>query len=242
MKGQRMMKHILHKANTRGLADHDWLLSRHTFSFADYYNPERMNFGLLRVINDDIVKPEMGFGTHPHENMEIVSIPLTGSLRHQDSMGNKHIISAGEVQLLSAGSGLTHSEYNSSAQEDVNFLQIWVLPKEKNTSPRYGQKMFDKSERKNRFQTLISPDIDSDAIWINQDAWFSMAAIDSETTLSYHKQRSDTGLYFFVIRGQVEINGHMLEQRDGLGLTGVSSLKVSAQNRSELLCIEVAMT
>jgi len=128
MKGQRMMKHILHKANTRGLADHDWLLSRHTFSFADYYNPERMNFGLLRVINDDIVKPEMGFGTHPHENMEIVSIPLTGSLRHQDSMGNKHIISAGEVQLLSAGSGLTHSEYNSSAQEDVNFLQIWVLP------------------------------------------------------------------------------------------------------------------
>jgi len=138
------MKNILHKADSRGMADHGWLVSRHTFSFADYHNPERVRFGLLRVINDDIVKPDMGFGTHPHENMEIISVPLSGSLRHQDSMGNKHVIKAGEIQVMSAGTGVTHSEYNNSTQEDVNFLQIWVLPKEKNITPRYGQQLLQK--------------------------------------------------------------------------------------------------
>ena len=236
------MKPILHKADSRGLADHGWLVSRHTFSFANYYHPERMNFGLLRVINDDIVKPEMGFGTHPHENMEIVSIPLAGSLRHQDSMGNKHIITAGEVQIMSAGTGLTHSEYNNSAQDDVNFLQIWVLPKEENIRPRYGQRLFAKNDRQNRFQTLVSPEKYSDAVWINQDAWFSMADIATGTSLSYHKQRPETGLYFFVISGQVEIDGHTLEQRDGLGLTSSDDVKINAQRLTELLCIEVPMT
>ena len=204
------MNHILHKAHSRGLADHGWLLSRHTFSFANYYNPERMNFGLLRVINDDIVKPEMGFGTHPHENMEIVSIPLAGSLRHQDSMGNKHIITAGEVQIMSAGSGLTHSEYNNSEQDDVNFLQIWVFPKEKDISPRYGQQLFAKNDRQNHFQTLVSPDKDSGAVWINQDAWLSMADFDAGLSSRYQKYRKETGLYFFVISGQVEVDGQVL--------------------------------
>lgn len=236
------MKPIHHKADSRGLADHGWLFSRHTFSFANYYNPERMNFGLLRVINDDIVKPEMGFGTHPHENMEIVSIPLAGSLRHQDSMGNKHIITAGEVQIMSAGSGLTHSEYNNSAEEDVNFLQIWLFPKEKNITPRYGQKLFSKKDRQNRFQTLVSPDKESDAIWINQDAWLSMADFDSGTSVSYLKQQAETGLYFFVISGQVEIDDHALDQRDGLGLTGENDVHIKAKSQTELLCIEVPMT
>lgn len=236
------MKPILHKADSRGLADHGWLISRHTFSFANYYNPERMNLGLLRVINDDIVKPELGFGTHPHENMEIVSIPLAGSLRHQDSMGNKHIITTGEVQIMSAGSGLTHSEYNNSKQDDVNFLQVWVFPKEQNITPRYGQQLFDKKDRHNRFQTLISPDKDSGAVWINQDAWFSMADFDAGTSLSYHKQRAETGLYFFVISGQVEIDGHTLEKRDGLGLMVSNDVQINAQSQAELLCIEIPMT
>lgn len=236
------MNHILHKVDSRGLADHGWLVSRHTFSFANYHNSERMNFGLLRVINDDIVKPEMGFGTHPHENMEIVSIPFAGSLWHQDSMGNKHIITAGEVQVMSAGSGLTHSEFNNSEQDDVNFLQIWVFPKEKNIIPRYGQQLFAKKDRQNRFQILVSPDKDSGAVWINQDAWFSMADFDSGTSLSYQKHRAETGLYFFVISGQAEIDGHALEQRDGLGLTGGNDVQISAQSQAELLCIEVPMT
>lgn len=236
------MTHILHKADSRGLADHDWLVSRHTFSFANYHNPERMNFGLLRVINDDIVKPDMGFGTHPHENMEIVSIPLIGSLRHQDSMGNKHVINAGEVQIMSAGSGLTHSEYNNSPQEDVNFLQIWVFPKEKNITPRYGQQLFDKSDRQNRFQIVVSPEKDSGAIWINQEAWFSMADLDAGTSLDYRKQRAETGLYFFVLSGQVEIEGHELERRDGLGLAKGNDVQINAQSQAELLCIEIPMT
>jgi redox-sensitive bicupin YhaK (pirin superfamily) len=235
------MTKILHKADSRGLADHGWLVSRHTFSFADYHNPARMHFGLLRVINDDIVKPAMGFGTHPHENMEIISIPLVGSLRHQDSMGNKHVITTGEVQIMSAGSGLTHSEYNNSEQDDVNFLQIWVFPKAKNIAPRYGQQLFDKNDRQNRFQTLVSPDEDSGAIWINQEAWFSMADLAAGTSISYYKQRVETGLYFFVISGQVVIEGNELKRRDGLGLTVGNDVQISAQSPVELLCIEVPM-
>jgi len=231
----------MHKADSRGLADHGWLVSRHTFSFADYHNPERMQFGLLRVINDDIVNPSMGFGTHPHENMEIISIPLAGSLRHQDSMGNKHIITTGEVQIMSAGSGLTHSEYNNSGQDDVNFLQIWIFPKEKNITPRYGQKRFEKSDRQNRFQTLISPNKDSGALWINQEAWLSIAAADAGTSITYHKQRTETGLYFFIIDGQVKIDGIELIRRDGLGLTDGKEVKITAFSQTELLCIEVPM-
>jgi redox-sensitive bicupin YhaK (pirin superfamily) len=235
------MKNILHKADSRGMADHGWLVSRHTFSFADYHNPERVRFGLLRVINDDIVKPDMGFGTHPHENMEIISIPLAGSLRHQDNMGNKHVIKTGEIQIMSAGTGLTHSEYNNSAQEDVCFLQIWVFPKERNITPRYDQQLFAKSDRQNCFQMLVSPDKGSGAIWINQNAWFSMANLNAGTSLDYRKQRAETGLYFFVISGQVVIEGHGLERRDGLGLSEGKDVQISAQSQSELLCIEVPM-
>lgn len=204
------MSSILHKADSRGLADHGWLVSRHTFSFADYHNPQRMNFGLLRVLNDDIVKPAMGFGTHPHENMEIVSIPLSGSLRHQDSLGNRHQITVGEVQIMSAGSGLTHSEYNNSDQQEVNFLQIWIYPEKEDIPPRYGQKRFEKADRHNRFQTLVSPEQNSAAIWINQKAWFSMADLVPGTSIHYARKRQENGLYFFVIDGSVEIEAQRL--------------------------------
>jgi len=235
------MNHVIHKADSRGLADHGWLTSRHTFSFADYHDPERMNFGLLRVINDDIVHPGMGFGAHPHADMEIISIPLSGALRHQDSMGNEHVISAGEVQVMSAGSGLTHSEYNDSAQDDVNFLQIWIYPRKKNIAPRYGQRRFDRRNRKNCFQTLISPDKSSEAIWINQNAWLSLADLDGGREINYLNQQPDNGLYFFVIAGQVEIAGHQLNSRDGLGLVGCREVNIVASTQTELLCIEVPM-
>ena len=236
------MNYVLHKSETRGSADHGWLLSRHTFSFADYYNPERMNFGLLRVINDDIVKPSMGFGTHPHENMEIVSIPLIGSLRHQDSMGNKHVINAGEVQIMSAGSGLTHSEYNNSEKEDVNFLQIWVFPKDKNIPPRYGQRYFDSADRQNKFQVLVSPQKSEDEIWINQDAWFSMADLEAGKEINYQKHLNANGVYFFVVEGSVDIEGTSLERRDGLGLEHGESLTIKAKSNTQLLVIEVPMS
>lgn len=235
------MATLLHKAGSRGLADHGWLHSRHTFSFADYYNPERINFGMLRVINDDIVKPSMGFGTHPHENMEIISIPLAGSLRHQDSMGNRYTITAGEIQVMSAGTGVTHSEYNNSDTEDVNFLQIWVFPKERNIKPRYGQQLFEKQDRHNRFQLLVSPEQDSGAIWVNQDVWFSMADLDADTTLTYRKHREENGLYVFVIEGEVEIDGQNLGRRDGLGLTGGEEVRINASANAEALCMEVPM-
>jgi redox-sensitive bicupin YhaK (pirin superfamily) len=236
------MKNQLHRAHSRGLADHRWMLSHHTFSFADYHDPQRMNFGLLRVLNDDIVKPSMGFPTHPHENMEIVSIPLSGSLRHQDSMGNKHVITAGEVQIMSAGTGLSHSEYNNTDQDDVNFLQIWVYPKEKNIAPRYGQKLFNTADRLNRFQTLVSPKKSSESIWINQDAYFSMAEVDTEVTISYQKHRSKNGLYFFVIEGLIEIESQTLNKRDGLALEQEGTIQVSALSKATLLCIEVPLS
>jgi redox-sensitive bicupin YhaK (pirin superfamily) len=236
------MKNILHKADSRGMADHGWLVSRHTFSFADYHNPERVRFGLLRVINDDIVKPNMGFGTHPHENMEIVSIPLTGSLKHQDNMGNKHVIKAGEIQIMSAGTGLTHSEYNNSDMDDVNFLQIWVFPKEKNIAPRYGQRYFDSADRQNRFQVLVSPRTSGEETWINQDAWFSMAELDAGREINYEKNLSDNGVYFFLIEGQVEIEGHPIERRDGLGLEQGGKYLVKAETNAQLLAIEVPMS
>ena len=235
------MKPIYHENQSRGLADHGWLKSRHTFSFADYYNPERMNFGLLRVLNDDIVTPSMGFGTHPHENMEIISIPLSGSLRHQDSMGNKHIISTGEVQIMSAGSGITHSEYNNSSSEDVNFLQIWVLPKKRDITPRYDQKVFDEGNRKNRFQLLVSPENSEETVLINQDAWFSLADIEAEKQVAYEKNDKKNGVYFFVIEGNVKIEGHDIKRRDGLGLIDGETYPISAQTKTQLLAIEVPL-
>jgi redox-sensitive bicupin YhaK (pirin superfamily) len=237
------MKSVLHKADTRGLADHGWLQSRHTFSFANYHDPERMGFGLLRVINDDIVQPSKGFDTHPHKNMEIVSIPISGELRHHDSMGNTQHIRAGEVQIMSAGTGITHSEYNRSDSELVAFLQIWVLPKFQNIEPRYGQQLFSCNDRKNKFQIVVSPDKDSNvsAVQINQDAWFSQGGFDIGQTGSYRIKREGNGMYFFVIEGAVTIADQQLQRRDGIGVEDATKIDFEVAEDCQLLIIDVPM-
>jgi len=235
------VKKTLHKADTRGDANHGWLHSRHTFSFAEYRDPERVRFGLLRVINDDQVHPGMGFGAHPHENMEIISIPLAGELRHQDSMGNSHLIKAGEVQIMSAGTGLTHSEYNGSESELVKFLQIWVFPKEKNIEPRYDQKQFSVDDRLGQFQNIVSPNPDHDGVWINQDAWFFFGDFQKNETISYEIRRPKNGAYFFILEGTAIVAGEELKRRDGLGIEDASSIEISTTENCQLLVIDVPM-
>lgn len=236
------MKTVFHKASTRGHADHEWLISRHSFSFADYYDPARMGFGLLRVLNDDIVQPSMGFETHPHSNMEIISIPLSGTLRHKDSMGHSQIITTGEVQIMSAGSGVSHSEFNHSSHEKVNFLQIWIQPKEQDIQPRYAQKRYSLEKHKNHFYTLIAPGQSEESIIINQDAWLSMALLEEGSITKYTKQKEGNGLYYFLIEGQVEIGQNILNARDGMGITEAREIKIIAQKTARILCIDVPMS
>lgn len=235
------MKTVLHKADTRGVANHGWLSSHHTFSFANYYNPERMGFGTLRVINDDIVAPSRGFGTHPHENMEIISVPLSGCLRHKDTMGNEHVIKADEVQAMSAGTGLQHSEYNHSQNEAVNFLQIWVYPKRKNIKPNYSQKEFLEENRMNKIQLVVSPDGRDNTVEINQDAFFSRTQIGVGNELTYSKYLKDNGVYFLILEGDIEVNGKSLSTKDGLGVMDADDLKLVAKSKSEVLIMEVPL-
>lgn len=236
-----MSKTVIHRADTRGHANHGWLDSHHTFSFARYYNPERMGFGLLRVINDDVVAGGMGFGAHPHDNMEIISIPLSGTLEHQDSTGNREVIRTNDVQIMSAGFGLTHSEYNHSKTEQVNFLQIWVFPKLKDITPRYEQKTFKPEDRQNKLQIVVSPEKDGEAVWINQDAWFSLGTLQSGFAEDYKIHKSGNGVYAFVINGEVEIEGNKLSKRDGLGISETESFTIKANSDAELLLMEVPM-
>ena len=233
------MNKTLHKADTRGVAEHGWLSSRHTFSFAEYHDPERMRFGLLRVLNDDVMQPRMGFGTHPHENMEIVSIPLAGELRHQDSMGNTQIIKAGEVQIMSAGTGITHSEYNGSDSETVNFLQIWVFPEDRDLEPRYDQKLFSADERQGRLQNIVSPDESDSGVWVNQQAWFWLGNFKAGQSDTYAIKRSGNGAYFFVLEGVVTVAGEQLERRDGIGVEGTATVDVEATEDCQLLVMDV---
>ncbi|MBX2956020.1 MAG: pirin family protein [Cyclobacteriaceae bacterium] len=235
------MKTILHKANTRGHANHGWLDSYHTFSFAGYHDPTRIHFGALRVLNDDVVKGGAGFGQHPHDNMEIISIPLRGALEHGDNTGGHGIIKSGEVQIMSAGSGIAHSEKNASKAEDVNFLQIWVFPKEKNIQPRYDQKLFPASDRINKFQTVVSPEKSSGALWINQNAWFSLGKFDKTATIEYTLNKQGNGVYAFVIEGDVTINDQKLNKRDGFGVWDVEKISIVSDSQSEVLLIEVPM-
>ena len=235
------MKTVLHKAETRGRAEHGWLDSRHTFSFADYHDPERMGFGALRVLNDDIVAPGAGFGTHSHSNMEIISIPLSGSLRHKDSMGNTQVIRQGEVQIMSAGTGIRHSEYNASDSDLVNFLQIWIVPKEPDITPRYGQQEFPAENREDRFQTVLAPDVGTDAVWINQDAWFSLGIFSAGRRDTYPLHNSANGVYVFVLEGGAEVAGERLGRRDGLGITEAGEIEIAAATDCELLVIEVPL-
>lgn len=234
------MKTILHKANTRGAANHGWLNSYHTFSFAGYYSAERMNFGALRVLNDDTVAGGMGFGKHPHDNMEIVSIPLSGDLEHNDTTGRHEIIKQGDVQIMSAGSGIAHSEKNANHNKEVKFLQIWVMPKERNIAPRYEQKSFPIAERKNLLKTVVAPD-NADAVWINQNAWFTLGNFEAAQITSYTLHNAKSGVYVFVIKGSVSINGVALEERDGLGITETDLLNITADTDTEFLLMEVPM-
>jgi len=236
------MNKVLDHAESRGISDHGWLYSRHTFSFSDYHNPERMGFGKLRVINDDIVAPGEGFATHAHDNMEIVSIPLRGTLQHQDSMENVHIIQSGDIQIMSAGTGITHSEYNASDKEPVNFLQIWVRPEQRDIPPRYAQKTFDPAARHNQFQLILSPDkAAQDALWINQNAWFTLADFDQEHHDVYSWHANDHGVYLFVISGRIIAGGEILSARDGIGVSGVNTLSIRAISDSQILIMEVPL-
>lgn len=234
------MNTVLHKANTRGHNSFGWLNSFHSFSFGHYYNPERMHFGALRVLNDDTVAAGMGFGKHPHDNMEIVSIPLSGDLHHQDSTGRNEIIRQHDVQIMSAGSGIAHSEMNANKDHQVKFLQIWVMPKELNITPRYEQKSFKPEDRANQILTVVAPD-NKDAVWINQDAWFSLANFEAGKNDEYFLRQMDNGVYVFVINGTVTINDIVLNERDGLGIWDISSVKIEANTHTELLLIEVPM-
>ena len=237
-----MSKTILHKADTRGHANHGWLNSKHTYSFANYYNPERMHFGVLRVLNDDQVAPGMGFGTHPHENMEIISIPLEGDLEHKDSMGNVAVIRHGDIQVLSAGTGITHSEYNKNKDKEVKFLQIWVFPNKQNVTPRYSQISLNIEDRHNNFQQIISPNADDEGAWINQNAWFSMGNFDSAFETTYNLKSSQNGVYIFVLEGEIEVEGQILSKRDGFGIWNTDSFSLKAISNCDVLLMDVPMS
>ena len=235
------MKTIIHKSNSRGHANHGWLDSHHTFSFANYYDPERIHFGALRVLNDDIVEAAKGFGNHPHDNMEIISIPLKGDLAHKDSMGNTSVIKQGDVQVMSAGTGIFHSEFNNNKDKDVNFLQIWVFPNKKDVKPRYDQIPIREVSTKNTFYQILSPDENDQGVWIHQDAWFHLGDLDKDTVATYKLKKNGDGVYAFVIEGEVEINGQKLEKRDGIGLWDTEDLQVKAYTPSHILLMEVPM-
>lgn len=237
-----MKTNILHKAGSRGLANHGWLVSRHTFSFGSYYNPDRVNFGALRVLNDDFVKAGAGFGTHPHDNMEIISIPLEGDLEHKDSMGNVSVIRKGDIQVMSAGTGITHSEYNKNDDRPVKFLQIWVFPRQKNVEPRYGQLSLNAGDSVNKLQQIVSPNPGDEGVWINQDAWFYMGSFAKGNSANYQVRNPENGVYLFVITGSFLVEGQKLEERDGYGMVGLPGFDlVSEAEHSEILLMEVPM-
>lgn len=236
-----MANSVLHKAETRGDADHGWLHSRHTFSFADYYDPDRVHFGVLRVLNDDIVEAGMGFGTHPHDNMEIISIPLEGDLEHRDSIGNVSVIKHGDIQVMSAGTGITHSEYNRNKDRKVKFLQIWVFPDRKNVKPRYGQITLNVADRHNKLQQILSPGPEAPGVWIYQNAWFHLGKFDKGFSTDYNIKSKGNGVYIFVLSGEVAINDQELKSRDGFGIWDVDKFSVKANTDCELLLMEVPM-
>jgi redox-sensitive bicupin YhaK (pirin superfamily) len=242
LKKDHVMKNaVLHKAETRGFANHGWLQSYHTFSFANYHNPERMNFGVLRVLNDDTVQGGMGFGTHPHRDMEIISIPLEGDLEHRDSMGNVTVIRNGDVQVMSAGTGIQHSEYNKNKDSLVKFLQIWVFPRKQGVTPRYDQITLKAAQRKNKLQQILSPKPEDEGVWIHQDAWFHLGDLDAGFLSNYTLKKKGNGVYFFILSGEILVNGQPLQSRDGFGIWDTGQITLKAQKRTEILIMEVPM-
>jgi len=235
------MKTILHKSETRGHANHGWLDSHHTFSFANYYNPERNHFGTLRVLNDDRVTAGEGFGTHPHDNMEIISIPLYGDLEHKDSMGNHGVINAGEIQVMSAGTGIFHSEFNKNKDKEINFLQIWIFPDKKNVTPRYDQISITDVAKPDELYQILSPNPDDQGVWIHQHAWFHMGDFSGGWNGKYSLKDDKNGVYFFVIEGDVTVAGQELNSRDGFGVSEVTEIEITATTNSRLLIMEIPM-
>ena len=235
------MKTIYHAADSRGNANHGWLKSKHTFSFANYHNPERMGFGALRVINDDFVIGGQGFGKHSHRDMEIISIPLSGKLAHGDNIGNQGIIETGEIQVMSAGTGITHSEMNGDANEPVKFLQIWVIPNKMGVTPRYQQVRMDEHMQANEFNQVLSPNADDAGVWIHQNAWFHMGHFDKGVTQTYDLKDVNNGVYVLVLEGKVTINGNVLDTRDGLGISDTKSFAMDADEDARVLLMEVPM-
>ncbi len=235
------MKTILHKSETRGHANHGWLDSHHTFSFANYYNPERVHFGTLRVLNDDRVMAGEGFGTHPHDNMEIISIPLYGDLEHKDSMGNHGVISTGEIQVMSAGTGIFHSEFNKNKDKEVQFLQIWVFPNKKNVTPRYDQISLTNIEKPNELVQILSPNPTDQGVWIHQNAWFHLGDLSEGWEGKYDLKDKNNGVYFFVIEGSVTVAGQKLNRRDGFGVSEVESIAIKTNSLTKLLVMEIPM-
>jgi redox-sensitive bicupin YhaK (pirin superfamily) len=235
------MKTILHKSDTRGHADHGWLNSYHSFSFANYHNPERMNFGVLRVLNDDMVAAGRGFGTHPHSNMEIISIPLEGDLQHMDDMGNSTVIKSGDVQVMSAGTGVSHSEHNKNKNELVKFLQIWVIPNKRDVAPRYDQISIKNIETKNSLYQILSPNENDNGVWIHQDAWFHLGDYESGKIDSYSIKKEGNGVYLFVLEGDIVVNDQNLNKRDGYGIWETDSFTLHSNSTAKVLVMEVPM-
>ncbi|MFM7020712.1 MAG: pirin family protein [Aquirufa sp.] len=237
-----MKTYEFHAADSRGAANHGWLQSFHTFSFANYYNPSRIHFGALRVLNDDTVSGGMGFGEHPHDNMEIISIPLEGDLEHKDSMGNTTVIRNGDIQVMSAGTGIYHSEYNRNKDATVKFLQIWVFPNKKNVTPRYDQITMNPADRQNQFQQVLSPNPEDAGVWIHQDAWFHLGKFDQDFSVDYSIKKEGNGLYVFVLSGEFEVDGQVVQTRDGLGIRQASNVSFKALSPgAEVLLMEVPM-
>lgn len=235
------MKSIIHRAESRGNANHGWLKAHHSFSFAGWFNPERISFGALRVLNDDIIAPGAGFPTHPHENMEIITIPLSGVLEHKDSLGNVAQINTGEVQVMSAGTGVTHSEYNASSTEELKLFQIWLFPNKQNVKPRYDELKLNLADRQNKFQQILSPSKDDDGVWIHQNAWMHLISMDNNMQKEYRLKSEENGVYIIVVKGEIEIDTEILKDRDAIGINETDHLTIRSINDSEVLLIEVPM-
>ena len=235
------MKTILHKANERGHANHGWLNAYHSFSFANWYNPEKIQFGMLRVLNDETSAGGMGFGTHPHDNMEIITIPLEGDLAHKDSMGNSAVIKTGDIQVMSAGTGVEHSEFNPNADLQTKLFQIWLFPKYRDVAPRYQQITLDKSLQKNNFAQILSPNQDDEGVWIHQDAWFYLSDFDNGFSKKLSLKKEGNGFYIMNIEGEIEVSGEKLERRDAIGIWATNEIEIKANSNAKFLVMEIPM-
>ena len=235
------MKTVFHSEASRGHANHGWLNAKHSFSFASWQNPERIHFGALRVLNDDIVAPSMGFGKHPHDNMEIITIILKGALKHQDSMGNSSVIEAGEVQVMSAGTGVQHSEVNAKQDEAINLFQIWIFPNKQNVTPRYDQIRYGEESMRNNFLQVVSPNPDDAGTWIHQQAWIHLSQLEEGKSLSYELKQKGNGVYILNVECTIEIANQILQKRDEIGVWETETIKIKANKTGRLLLIDVPM-